>query len=299
MSGWDPSKFTPPPNPFANVGSAITAGGTVVNALRGAQAAAPAAAGAAAGAAASGSTLGKLGNFLGGAGAIPVVGGIVQGVTGWLQARAQREAAKINAIQAQKAADQLTLGSGFNRNMQAQENQQGPPNRRVSNPALQYQMRNTGAIEQGYFDEWPETWDPNYVRTAEPGFQQRLSMAQLRQANPEIYNRDAYMSSQPSRDTHMVASGNRGGMNEALSRNQMGVAGAGARRPMLNRPGIPPRLPFSDSQQRMSMDAWSPERDRVDLRRPRFDDQRLPEGGDVPGRPRGVGSSRWTGSMDG
>mgnify|MGYP001483352985 CR=1 FL=1 len=48
VSGWDPSKFTPPPNPFANVGSAITAGGTVVNALRGAQAAAPAAAGAAA-----------------------------------------------------------------------------------------------------------------------------------------------------------------------------------------------------------------------------------------------------------
>ena len=65
--------------------------------------------------------LGKAGQFLGSSAAIPIVGGVVSGVTGWLKARAMKQAEEVKARAALRAGDVEAQNELFNRQMVAQE----------------------------------------------------------------------------------------------------------------------------------------------------------------------------------
>jgi hypothetical protein len=158
-----------------------------------------------------GSALGKAAGFLGSAGAVPVVGGIVSGVTGWLKARAMKQAEEVKARHARRAADIEAQDELFNRRMFAQEQERVNPRQMLANNALQWMVKDTGALDddQTYFDYSESTWDPSYVLTADEGrLARRAAAADRRQSTPDGY-KDTYMSP-PPRDAFMSPQRGRG-----------------------------------------------------------------------------------------
>ena len=102
---------------------------------------------------------------------LAVVGAQLGGsiVKAWLGARAQGKAAETQAKAANQSMQYQREGELHNRRMFAQEQQQQFPRRRAANAALQWGLKDTGAIEQGLFDYGPNTWDADYVLTADQG----------------------------------------------------------------------------------------------------------------------------------
>ena len=90
-------------------------------------------------------------------------------ISGWLNSRAQNKATKAQGASSAQAMAAERSGELHNRRMQAQEQQQNFPRRRVANAALQWGLKDTGALEAGYFNYRPETWDADYVVNADDG----------------------------------------------------------------------------------------------------------------------------------
>ena len=140
--------------------------------------------------------LGKAGQFLGSSAAIPIVGGGVSGGTGWLKARAMKQAEEVKARAALRAGDVEAQNELFNRQMVAQEQEKINPREMLSNNALQWMVKDTGALDddQTYFNYSDTTWDPRHVLTADSGrLARQASEADRRQSTPDGY-RDVFMS---------------------------------------------------------------------------------------------------------
>ena len=119
---------------------------------------------------------------------IPAMMGIQAGaslISGWLNSRAQNKATQAQERSSAQAMANERAGELHNRRMAAQEQQQLFPRRRISNAALQWGMKDSGAVEQGYFDYYPETWNPNYVLTADKGrLERQVARDDVRTAYP-------------------------------------------------------------------------------------------------------------------
>jgi hypothetical protein len=119
-----------------------------------------------------------------------------------------KQAEEVKARAARRAADIEAQDELFNRQMVAQEQERVNPRQMLANNALQWMVKDTGALgdDQTYFDYGESTWDPSYVLTADEGrLARRAEAADRRQSTADGY-KDTYMSP-PPRDAFMSPQG--------------------------------------------------------------------------------------------